>query len=195
MTPVLLSEVKQARADEISRRTSKDYKVLASISTKAYLVSRLTDLLERFPFLSDIVQLPSASEKKDVFAEAVAKAHEAIIEQDSDFPKQVKEALNGQSRICDGFADKPQKRAELQRPFYALSEASKTPFFERKYTINYAEDVAEDVEREQEEPVEARGEQPPLEPLLATPKRAPPVGDLDTPFVQEEFSRMSLFSP
>jgi hypothetical protein len=83
----------------------------------------------------------------------------------------------------------------LQRPFYALSEASKTPFFERKYTINYAEDVAEDVEREQEEPVEARGEQPPLEPLLATPERAPPVGDSDTPFVQEEFSRMSLFSP
>jgi hypothetical protein len=87
--------------------------VIASISrTKSYLTSRLTDLLDNFPFLHDTIQLPNASEKKDVFADAVAEAHKKSIEQNADFPKQVEEALNERRRICDGFADKPQKRAE-----------------------------------------------------------------------------------
>jgi hypothetical protein len=148
MTPVLLSEVKQAREDERSRRTSKDSKVIASISTKAYLTSRLTDLLEAYPFLRDTIQLPNASEKKDVFAVTVAEAHEKIIDQNADFVQHVKDTLNERRRtgICDGFADKPQKRAELRRPFYALPEAAKTPFFERKYALHYVEDVEETAE-------------------------------------------------
>jgi hypothetical protein len=41
MTPVLLDEVKQAQADELKRRTSKDCFVLAKLATKSYLDSRL----------------------------------------------------------------------------------------------------------------------------------------------------------
>jgi hypothetical protein len=189
MTPVLLSEVKQAREDEISRRTSKDSKVIASISTKAYLTSRLTNLLEAYPFLRDTIQLPNASEKKDVFAVTVAEAHEKIIDQNADFPQHVKDTLNERRRICDGFADKPQKRAELRRPFYALPEAAKTPFFERKYALHYVEDVEDETAKAKEEPDD---EQPPPP---ATPEGAPPVGNSDTPFVQAQFSAMSLFSP
>jgi hypothetical protein len=84
----------------------------------------------------------------------VAKAHEAIIEQNANFPEQVKEALHEHRHICDGFADKPQKRAELQPPFYALPEGSKTPFFDRKYAIHYVVAVV----LKQEPPMEPHGE-------------------------------------
>jgi hypothetical protein len=80
------------------------------------------------------------------------------------------------------------KRAELRRPFYALPEAAQTPFFERKYALHYVEDVEETAEAEEERD----DEQPPPP---AAPEGALLVGNSDTPFVQAQFSAMSLFSP
>ncbi len=50
MTPVLLAEVKQARKDELTHRTYHSRDLLGSLSTKAYLTSRLKELLRSFLF-------------------------------------------------------------------------------------------------------------------------------------------------
>jgi hypothetical protein len=54
----------------------------------------LTNLLDNSPFLCNTIQPPNASEKKDVFAVAVAEAHEKIIDQNADFPQHVKDTPN-----------------------------------------------------------------------------------------------------
>jgi hypothetical protein len=185
MTPILLSEVKQARIDEFKRRTSADSSVLALLTTKVYLASRLSELIDAYPFLAEEVPTPQASEKKGKFSEAVAKAHELIVATDPDFRKKQKEALNEQYILCDGFASQQRKRQELQRPFYSIPQAAKREFFERKYSILYTEEVDEAAPEE-----EHADERP-----TRTPERAPAPSSDTTPFVERQFGNMSLFSP
>lgn len=193
MTPVLLAEVEQSRKDELNRRTSHNRDLLGSLTTKAYLTSRLTELREEFPFLCTEVtevQIPNSSEKKDKFVEAVAKAHENIIAEVPDFVRQVKEAMSAQYLLCNGFADRQRKRRELARPFYSLPQTAKAEFFDRKYSILYIEDVEE--RREQDGDMQGDDEQP-----ARTPERAPATEEetSDTPFLIRECDRMSLFTP
>jgi hypothetical protein len=193
MTPVLLAEVEQSRKDELNRRTSHNRDLLGSLTTKAYLTSRLTELREEFPFLCTEVtevQIPNSSEKKDKFVEAVAKAHENIIAKVPDFVRQVKEAMSAQYLLCNGFADRQRKRRELARPFYSLPQTAKAEFFDRKYSILYIEDVEE--RREQDGDMQGDDEQP-----ARTPERAPATEEetSDTPFLIRECDQMSLFTP
>jgi hypothetical protein len=185
MTPVLLDEVKQARADEFTRRTSKDCFALARLATKAYLDSRLRQLLEEYPFLCGIIQCPTQSEKKGEFAKAMANAHTQIIAQNANFAAEVKAAMNAHYASCSGFADRRRKRDELQRPFYSLPLAAKQSFFERKYKINYIEDL-ETVDGQAEGEIPA----PP-----STPTQQQQPMDEDTPILERRFAAMDLFSP
>jgi hypothetical protein len=190
MTPVLLDEVKQARKEEFARRTSKDCFMLAKLATKAYLDRRLRELLVEYPFLCGIVECPNQSVKKGEFAKAVAEAHKKIIERNANFAAEVKAAMSRQYASCHGFADQPRKRAELQRPFYSLPLVAKQSFFDRKYSIDYIQDLdeqTEGVEVENEDEVPA---------MPSTPtERAQQPTDSDTPFLQREFGQMNLFSP
>jgi hypothetical protein len=109
------------------------------------------------------------------------------------FVQTIKQELIDKSADSSGFADPEKKRGELRLKFYALTDEAKAKFSERKYTIAFENDGAEndDTASDRDESNVA-GDCPNIDDLPpATPARTTQ-SNSDTPFIRRRLDRMSL---
>jgi hypothetical protein len=187
MTPATLEDIKQARSDELKRLTSTDTDALMAVTTVAYLKARLQQLLDKYAYLARIAT-PDPNSKKRSYAEALSKFHRKIIEKERHFVRTIKNELREKSAGSDGYADPQKKREELKLMFYALTDEAKAKFLERKYTIPFENDGADnDNTGFDEDESNADGDYPPDTPARTTQSSS------DTPFVvRRRFDRLSI---
>lgn len=172
-TPATVSQVEQARKEELTRLTSTSVTALDNVVSVNFIIERVGRLRQRHRHLTTNPEcsVPVASARKAKHLQCLAAHHSALQRKDPRFLARVKAQIDSRLLSCEDFANKRKKKRELKHPFYALTEEAKEFYFHELHSIAV--------------PTANRVSEEPSNPTPATPpRRATATGQApSTPFL------------